>query len=72
MMFQFFVYLDLPQYLMLLMEFNRLPTLPIYDTRSFYHGEPCTNRASCIAISKKCLILSAFPILGRLRSEAMN
>ena len=37
---------------MLLMGFNQLPTELIYDKRSFYHGEPCTNQDSCMAVLK--------------------
>ena len=40
--------------------FNRLPTKPMCDTWLFYCAEPHTNRVSCTARLKKCLVPSAF------------
>ena len=35
-----------------LIGYNQLPTKPIYDTRLFYHREPCRNQDWYTAISK--------------------
>ena len=48
-----------------------LPSKPVCVTHSnFIAGS--TNWDSCIAISKKCLVPSTFPILGHLSQQAMN